>query len=125
MKRYLIIHEDPDTGVQELITNELNDDALEIDANCKQEAIDKFFDSNLVLIPMSEFKAISAEHSWSGMHKKINKVRTIVAVLRDTTVSRISANDSEVQARMKHTLANNIDWEYQQALRVMNKKQGI
>ena len=60
MKRYLIIHEDPDTGVQELITNELNDDALEIDANCKQEALDKFLDSNLVLIPMSEFKAVSA-----------------------------------------------------------------
>lgn len=60
MKRYLIIHEDPNTGVQELITNHLNDDALEIDANCKQEALDKFFDSNLVLIPMSEFKAFDA-----------------------------------------------------------------
>ena len=60
MKRYLIIHEDKNTGIQELITKINSDDALQIDANCKQEALDKFFDSNLVLIPMSEFKAFDA-----------------------------------------------------------------
>ena len=63
MKRYLIIHEDPDTGVQ-TVMKELHilgryriPIEIEIDAESRQEAIEKFLDSNLVLIPMSEFKA--------------------------------------------------------------------
>ena len=50
---------------------------------------------------------------------KTQKVRTIVAAMRNTTIDRISADDGEVKLRMRHSLKNNIQWEYEQALQVL------
>jgi hypothetical protein len=49
---------------------------------------------------------------------KILKVRTILSALYNRDIAKFPESHGEVQARMKHTLANNIDWEYEQALRV-------
>ena len=72
MKRYLIIHDNPNTGAQ-TVMNERHilgrnriPIEIEIDAESRQEAIEKFLDSNLILfstmipVPMSEFKVIDA-----------------------------------------------------------------
>jgi len=49
---------------------------------------------------------------------KMLKVRMIVAALHGVDIDRISETHGEVQARMKQTLKNNLDWEYEQALKI-------
>jgi len=52
---------------------------------------------------------------------KILKVRTIVAALRGVGVEAISATHGEVKARMRQTLKNNLDHEYELALKVLSQ----
>ena len=48
---------------------------------------------------------------------KMLKVRMIVAALHGVDLDRISEAHREVRAKMKQTLKNNVDWEYEQALK--------
>ena len=49
---------------------------------------------------------------------KMLKVRMIVAALHGVDIDRISETHGEVRAKMKQTLKNNLDWEYEQALKI-------
>jgi hypothetical protein len=48
---------------------------------------------------------------------KMLKVRMIIAALHGVDLDRISETHGEVRAKMKQTLKNNVDWEYEQALK--------
>jgi hypothetical protein len=50
---------------------------------------------------------------------KMLKVRMIIAALHDVDLDRISETHGEVRAKMKQTLKNNLDWEYEYALKVL------
>ena len=52
---------------------------------------------------------------------KILKVRMILAALYNVDIDRFPPTHGEVQARMRHTLKRNLDWEYEQALKVPAK----
>ena len=47
------------------------------------------------------------------------KVRTILSALYNRDIDKFPESHGEVQAKMKQTLANNLDWEYEQALKVL------
>jgi hypothetical protein len=54
---------------------------------------------------------------------KVLKVRMIVAALHGVDINRISETHGEVKARMRNqTLKDNIDWEYEMALKVLTQR---
>ena len=50
---------------------------------------------------------------------KMLKVRMIIATLHGVDLDRISETHWGVRAKMRQTLKNNLDWEYEQALKVL------
>jgi hypothetical protein len=46
----------------------------------------------------------------------------ILAALYGVDIDRFPETHGEVQARMRHTLKRNLDWEYEQALKVLAQR---
>jgi hypothetical protein len=53
---------------------------------------------------------------------KILKVRMILAALYGVDIDRFPETHGEVQAKMRQTLKRNLDWEYEQALKVLAQR---
>ena len=52
---------------------------------------------------------------------KILKVRMILAALHGVDIDRFPPTHGEVQVKMRQTLKNNLDWEYELALKVLSQ----